>query len=160
MCKEQKIINAMLNSVNPKEMRTLHVACIVSEGKILRIAQNELRTCYCNKLITSIHAELNVINKYMNSKKMFTQKKIFNKNVKYFKQPNNKKLDLWVIRVSKNKILNSKPCHDCVHCIKKFNIRNVYYSNGNGYIIKCKASSLSNKHLSKGRRHYYEGIKL
>ena len=65
-------------------------------------------------------------------------------------------VNILVIRVSKNnKLQNSKPCANCIETMrvlpqkKGYRIRNIYYSNENGEIIK---SSLQN--LEKEELHY------
>ena len=65
-------------------------------------------------------------------------------------------VNMLVIRVSKNnKLQNSKPCANCIETMrvlpqkKGYRIRNIYYSNENGEIIK---SSLQN--LEKEELHY------
>ena len=65
-------------------------------------------------------------------------------------------INMLVIRFSKNnKMQNSKPCANCIETMrilpekKGYRIRNIYYSNENGEIVK---SSLTN--LQKEELHY------
>jgi hypothetical protein len=68
---------------------------------------------------------------------------------------NNKKLkniNILVIRISgKNKLQSSKPCANCIECMKKlpvklgYRIQNIYYSNDDGSIIKTNLYNLDNK---------------
>lgn len=67
-------------------------------------------------------------------------------------------IDILVIRLSKtNKIQMSKPCSHCIKMMsvlpvnKGYKIRNVYYSNNDGYIVKSSLRSLEieEQHISR-----------
>lgn len=47
---------------------------------------------------------------------------------------------------------NSKPCAYCVQIIKSVGIRYVYYSDGEGNIVKIRAKDLNSDHITYGRR--------
>ena len=71
----------------------------------------------------SKHAEMDVLNKVKNKKNM------------------PKKIDLMVIRLTKTGLLTeSRPCYHCLCFMEKskLNIQNVYYSTGQGTIVKEK----------------------
>lgn len=70
-----------------------------------------------------------------------------------------KKVDLIVVRINKtNFFSNSKPCMKCLEKIrympikKGYKIKNIYYSNEKGNIIKCKTNKLETNHISYGYR--------
>lgn len=77
----------------------------------------------------------------------------------------NKKLEpinLLVIRFSKNnKLQNSKPCANCIQTMKilpekkGYRIKNIYYSNDNGEIVKTSLNNLEKEelHYSRYYRH-------
>ena len=95
-----------------------------------------------------IHAELDAINK-----------------LKPLKNKRMQNVNLLVIRITKSKILqNSKPCANCINVMKKlpqkkgYNIKNVYYSDDNGKIIKSSINKLENDELHYTR--YYSSIGL
>ena len=77
-------------------------------------------------------------------------------------------VNMLVIRISKNnKLQNSKPCANCIETMKilpekkGYRIRNVYYSNENGDIIKSSLKNLESEelHYSKFfRKHKNIGI--
>lgn len=59
-------------------------------------------------------------------------------------------LDLCVVRISKDGILkNSKPCKTCIKFIEKskIKIKNIYYSNSKGEIIKSNLNDLNKDDL-------------
>ena len=98
-----------------------------------------------NKILSpSIHAEHNVLLKL----------KTLNKN-------KNKKetINLLVVRFSKtNKIQSSKPCSNCIKMMniipynKGYKIKNIYYSDNDGNILRTTLSDLTNeenKHITK-----------
>ena len=67
-------------------------------------------------------------------------------------------INLLVIRFSKNnKLQNSKPCANCIQTMKilpekkGYKIKNIYYSNDNGEIIKTNLNNLENEELHYSR---------
>ena len=91
-----------------------------------------------------IHAEHDVINKL---KPLYRKKRL-------------ESINLLVIRFSKNnKLQNSKPCANCIQTMKSlpekkgYKIRNIYYSNDNGEIIKSNFKILEKEELHYSR--YY-----
>lgn len=89
-----------------------------------------------------IHAEHDVINKL---KPLERKKKL---------EP----VNLLVIRFSKNnKLQNSKPCANCIQTMKNlpekkgYKIKNIYYSNDNGTIIKSNLKILEKEELHYSR---------
>ena len=67
-------------------------------------------------------------------------------------------INMLVIRLSKNnKIQNSKPCANCIKNMKilpkkkGYRIKNIYYSNDNGEIIKTSLKKLENEELHYSR---------
>lgn len=70
-------------------------------------------------------------------------------------------ISLVVIRMNKlNELKNSKPCYNCLMKLQKlysfgYNLRNIYYSDENGQIVKKKYIDLlneENKHISRGNK--------
>lgn len=56
---------------------------------------------------------------------------------------------MMVIRVSKKGTINqSKPCINCLNYLYLFGIKEVYYSDDNGEIIKEKVRNLDTNHHS------------
>lgn len=89
-----------------------------------------------------IHAEHDAINKL---KPLEKKKHLHN-------------INLLVIRISKNnKLQNSKPCANCINKIrilpekKGYRIKNIYYSDDNGEIIKSNLKTLENEELHYSR---------
>lgn len=127
-----------------------HIACIFykKNNNFFKIFTGINNYIHINKNQCTIHAEIAALNK-----------------LKILKTNKFKKINLLVIKVSNTgKIGNSKPC---IKCIEKMNnlpiskgycIKNIYYSNENGNIIKNKIKNLiddDNKHLSR----YYKNRK-
>lgn len=64
-----------------------------------------------------------------------------------------------MVRVDKDGILrNSRPCYHCVENLKMFGIRNIYYSNDEGCIVKERVDSLTDNHITDGQRRYYQHL--
>jgi hypothetical protein len=129
-----------------------HIACIfkvktssnINKTRILNFGINIPENNNNKILSPSIHAEHNVLLKL----------KTLNKN-------KNKKetINLLVVRFSKtNKIQSSKPCSKCIKMMniipykKGYKIKNIYYSNNDGNILRTTLSELTNdenKHVTK-----------
>ena len=123
-----------------------HACCLiqgnVSNGKlnILSFGFNKMGDIYGNK--NGIHAEHDAINKL---KPLERNKKL-------------EQINIIVVRFSKNnKLQNSKPCANCIKNIKVlpqkkgYKIKNVYYSNDNGDIIRSNIKILENEELHYSR---------
>jgi len=111
---------------------------VLKKANILSFGFNRMGDIDGNE--PGVHAEHDAINKL---KPLERKKKL---------EP----VNLLVVRFSKNnKLQNSKPCANCIQNMrilpekKGYKIRNIYYSNDNGEIIK---SSLNN--LEKEELHY------
>lgn len=71
-----------------------------------------------------------------------------------------KKLNMVVIRVNNsNQLTNSKPCCNCIYYLRLYGIKNIYYSNENGEIIKEKISEIETNHTSISHTKYLEFLK-
>lgn len=113
---------------------------ILEKANILSFGFNQMGDIYGNE--PGIHAEHDAINKL---KPLRRKKHLEN-------------INLLVIRISKyNKLLNSKPCANCINLIKilpekkGYRIKNIYYSNDNGDIIKTNINNLENEDLHYSR---------
>jgi cytidine deaminase len=67
-------------------------------------------------------------------------------------------VNILVVRLSKNnRLQNSKPCANCIETMnilpekKGYRIKNVYYSNENGEIVKSNLKILENEELHYSR---------
>jgi hypothetical protein len=66
-------------------------------------------------------------------------------------------MKLYVVRVSPNdpeKLLNSRPCNNCIEYMKLFGIKYVFYSNELGEITKEKVDCMEMLHDSLALRIY------
>lgn len=113
---------------------------ILKKANILSFGFNRMGSL--NGKEAGIHAEHDAINKL---KPLDRKKKL---------EP----INLLVIRFSKNnKLQNSKPCAICIQTMKTlpqkkgYMIRNVYYSDDNGEIIKSNLKNLENEQLHYSR---------
>lgn len=117
-------INLATDEANKSTLKCRHGAVLVKGGKVLSKGYNR----------DNIHAECMAIkNGY----------KYWNKNV-----------DLYIVRISDNNLLMSKPCMKCVEKIRKTKINRIYYSNLDGKTICEKSYNLHSNHISKGMRFY------
>jgi cytidine deaminase len=112
----------------------------LKKANILSFGFNKLGDIEGNQ--PGIHAEHDAINKL---KPLNRKKRLEN-------------INLLVIRFSKNnKLGNSKPCANCIQVMKNlpgkkgYKIRNIYYSDDNGAIIKSSLKNLENDELHYSR---------
>jgi deoxycytidylate deaminase len=93
-----------------------HGAIVVYKNKIIASGFNYICDYMNNNF--SIHAEISAISQLFHNKKLLEL------------------CDLYVVRIAPsydNCLKNSKPCNSCSKFIKKYNIRNVYYSTNYNY---------------------------
>lgn len=92
-------------------MQQKHGAVIVYKNNIIGSGFNYICDYMCNNY--SIHAEVAAISSLF-----------YNKKILEF-------CDIYVVRIApafNNSLRNSKPCRNCTNFIKKYNLRNTYYS--------------------------------
>lgn len=89
-----------------------------------------------------------------------------NKLKPLYRKKNLESINLLVIRFSKNnKLQNSKPCANCIQTMKTlpekkgYKIRNIYYSNDNGEIVKSNFKILEKEELHYSRFYRQKFIK-
>ena len=116
-----ELAHAMTPTV--RELRTTHISFLIKSGKIVHIGWNRDKTHPQNlnfpyKTGThGIHSELNVCLK--SGKDDLSGHEII------------------IIRVDRNnKLAMSKPCVGCASVLKQFGIKDVWYSNKDGEIVK------------------------
>jgi hypothetical protein len=120
---------------------------VLKKANILSFGFNMMGDEAGNK--PGIHAEHDAINKLKPIKRK--------KNLQI--------VNLLVIRLSKqNKLQSSKPCSNCIKILKTlpekkgYKIKNIYYSDENGEIIKSCLSNLDNGELHYSR--FFRKIRL
>lgn len=118
--------------------RSIHCAAVVQNGKILNYGKNTPRSLLRRCCLTSIHAEIDALYKYQTT------------------HSTNGKISLWVIRRSKNKLANSRPCSSCLKSIKQFNIHKIYYSTGEGTICEMKIKELNISYETRVQQKFPE----
>ena len=106
-----------------REKRTSHVAFLTKSGKITTIGWNKDRSHPVNlkhpyhEGIVGIHAELDVCLK--SGKEDLS------------------KYEIIVIRIDRlGRACNSRPCNGCMSVINQFGIKEIWYSNSDGIIVK------------------------
>ena len=110
LCKAAEV--AKQSNMNQK-----HGAIVVYKNKIMASGFNYK----CNHMNSnfSIHAEVSAISQMFHNKKLLEL------------------CDIYVVRIAPeshdNCLKNSKPCNSCSRFIKKYNIRNIYYSTNYNY---------------------------
>ena len=118
--------------------RSIHCAAVVQNGKILTYGKNTSRSLLRRCCLTSIHAEVDALHKYQTM------------------HSTNSKISLWVIRRSKNKLANSRPCSACLKSIKQFNIHKIYYSTSEGTICEMKVKEFNVSYETRVQNQFPE----
>lgn len=59
-----------------------------------------------------------------------------------------------MVRLSKTgDLLNSRPCDDCIKCMRTIGIHKIYYSGDNGELLSEKICEMKLGHVSAGKNH-------
>ncbi len=62
-----------------------------------------------------------------------------------------KKLKIYIIRISNgNNVMNSAPCFHCTKVLKKFNVKEIIYSNDDGSFDSCKVKNYTTDKITNG----------
>lgn len=124
------IINTLRKIAMCSDINYKHAAALIktSEQTIFGVGYNR----FTAKMRT-VHAELNAL---------------FNNKLKSVKG-----MDIIVIRTSKNKLANSRPCNNCIEKMIKMGIRKVYYSNESGKIVSEFVEEMDKIHISSGTKY-------
>jgi deoxycytidylate deaminase len=126
------------------QMRSKHCAALERNGKIILIDCNHYGG---SKNSSSLHAEANI------------QKKLSRMSHKIKKRYN---YNLYIVRYSKaSGYMNSKPCSDCVKCIKSSMpyVSKVFYSYDNDSYICIDKKTLETNHVSTGNLYRMQNRK-
>lgn len=139
---DEKFASIASIEANKSDLPFKHGCIAVTSGKIVAKGYNHYRTYSKDGLIKnccSCHAEIDVIRKCL-------------------KKGNNKKINLYIVRISDlGELRNSKPCNQCVSIMKNINIKYIIYSTFNG-LSKCKLYNLIKSYLD-GSLHLTGGEK-
>ena len=122
---------------------------VLEKANILSFGINKMGDIDGNE--PGVHAERDAINKL---KPLERKKHLQN-------------INMLVIRFSKNnKLQNSKPCANCIQTMKTlpqkkgYRIRNIYYSDDNGEILKTTLANLENEELHYSRFYRQQKYKI
>lgn len=68
-----------------------------------------------------------------------------------------RKLEIVVIRVNRfGCLVNSKPCSSCLYYLLLYGVKNIYYSQDDGGMIKEKIAEVETSHKSIGHRNLFK----
>lgn len=147
MPRHVKIIDRAVNEALNSTQTFKHGAVITGPGgKIICSGYNKgNRTKILNKVFTCTHAEMDVLNKLINT---YLKPKYGKKYKDYIG-----KYSLWVTRLENDmthgiKTTFSKPCYYCCKEIEEWGIKKVYYTVDNLTTIGCKPCNLNSTHKS------------
>jgi len=125
---------------NKSDLLQNHCALVIKKGKPVIYGINHNRTYVNKKLIYSLHAETDALHRYC---------KIIHKNT-------NLNVDVFVVRIDKNnKLKNSYPCNSCIRRLFEIGVKNLYYSNEDGIIVKERVCNLENRFCTSGDRYIF-----
>ncbi len=133
--RDERYIQFAAEQAVKSNVLTFRHGCIaVVSGKIVARGYNNTRTYSKDGFIKntcSCHAETDVLRKC-------------------YKQNINKKIILYIARISKkNTLLNSEPCVECFNLMKELNVKYIIYSTENS-ITKIHVNHFEPKHHSSG----------
>lgn len=147
MSRDTKIIQKAVEQALNSTQTFKHGAVITGPGgKIICMGYNKgNRTKILNKIFTCTHAEMDVLNKLINS---YLKPKYGKKYRDYIKR-----YTIWVTRIENDRSLGiktsfSKPCFYCSKELINWGIKKVYYTIDNSTIVSCKTCNLNSIHKS------------
>lgn len=62
------------------------------------------------------------------------------------------KVSIHVVRNYRDSARNSRPCQNCINFMKHVNVKEVYYSDDLGRMVRAKIANMSDGVVSKGQR--------
>jgi deoxycytidylate deaminase len=142
--KEEKYIANASHYASMSPMQNHHGCIVVLNGREIGKGYNHYRNYSRDKMMIdclSCHAEICAVRNAI---------KMENNNSK--KNSILKKIKLYVVRMSKGKYMDSKPCKDCHHQLRCLGVRNVIYSTGNDF-VNMDLRSETNVAQSTGYRY-------
>jgi len=76
--KVQRVLRQLIPRTGLSNMVSKHSAMLLSGGKAISSGYNHMRSCNCNKVMLSCHAEMHALNNYFNINKAFGLKNFIN----------------------------------------------------------------------------------
>ena len=130
-----RIVNSAIEQALKSELMYRHGAILFSRRSILSKGYNKFDVTQLQNNNISVHAEMSCL-------------KSFRRDVKY------NKCHILVVRInSSNKLVNSRPCKDCIASLRNISIKNIYYSNEAGEILCERVKHSISNHVSSGNRY-------
>lgn len=121
----------------------------LKKARILSFGTNQMGDS--SGIVPGIHAEYNAIKKLAPLRK---KKKL-------------ESINMLVVRLSgKNKLQSSKPCSNCIEVMKTlperkgYKIQYIYYSDGEGNIVKTSLQGLDNEEKHYSRYYRQRSVKM
>ena len=149
MSRNNRIISVASNEALKSTQCFRHGAVITGKGgKVLCTGYNKgNRSKLLGKVFTCVHAEMDVINKFMNG---FLIPKYGNNYKKH-----TKKYDVWVVRLDGTQdhgYASSKPCHYCSLLLKNYGFNKIYFTKDNSTLECVRVDDLVSSHKSACQR--------
>lgn len=164
------VMNHLCQDVHMKCEHKHRLCAIITKGKnkVLFIGNNESNRTKCrDKMSFSMHAEMSVVNQFMNHVRK-NEHKFINKtkskhrlNRRDNRSYNFNKYTLWVYRIRHEQNSSTqngfvfdmcKPCMNCCKSLKELGFRNVIYTNEDGLETKMDMRYETNDFITSGDR--------
>ena len=76
--KVQRVLRQLIPRTGLSNMVSKHSAMLLSGGKTISSGYNHMRSCNCNKVMLSCHAEMHALNNYFNMNRQYGLKSFIN----------------------------------------------------------------------------------
>ncbi len=124
MFKYEYLVEEIKNETLKSKMKNMHGSFIIKNGKIISRGYNDV--FYTQKGMCIMHAEVNAIVNFI--KRYSWELKLKSYSYKQRIKELQKSI-MMVVRVNKKgNFLFSEPCENCKRMIKKYKIKQIYYS--------------------------------
>ena len=139
-----KILSVASRNAEKSDQTFQHGAVITQGSKVLEEGYNKgNRTKILDHVFTCAHAEMDVLNKFINGYLIPKYGRNFTKHTN--------KYSVWVVRLNKQdktRFTDSKPCHYCSTLLKKYGFSKVYFTTNNNMLQVQKVCDLVSDHKS------------
>ena len=76
--KINRVLRMLIPNSGKSTMMNKHSAALLSGGKPISMGHNHLRSCNCNKVMLSYHAEMHALHNYFNSMRQYGLRSFIN----------------------------------------------------------------------------------
>ena len=150
----QRYVELAMEKATESDLAKRHGCVIVRAGKVRAVTCNtSTRSVMSGRHMPTMHAEMCALSLVFRKRQQDDEPG--RRHRLQYKKNRNRHVDLYVIRIgAENKLLNSRPCRECVRALQKMGVDRVFYSDAAGNVVMEKVSTMTADHLSHHQALY------